>query len=115
MTLVEVKQYLRIDGDEEDNLIYLMMEAAEEYIKSAVGTLDETKSRVKMLYLACVQDMYDNRQLVAVSSTGYSASQYFRHMIDSLVMQLQAEELLPPELEPEPDPEPDQEEGDGNV
>ena len=52
MTLVEVKQYLRIDGDEEDNLIYLMMEAAEEYIKSAVGTLDETKSRVKMLYLA---------------------------------------------------------------
>lgn len=108
MTLAEVKAYLKIDGDEENDLLYTMMEAAEEYIKSAIGTLDETKARVKMLYMACVQDMYDNRQLVAVSSTGYSASQYFRHMIQSLVTQLQVEELMP---EPDPDPE----EGEGDV
>ena len=103
MTLAEVKAYLKVEGDEEDDLLYTMMDAAEEYIKSAVGELDETKKRVKMLYFACVQDMYDNRQLVAVSSTGYSASQYFRHMVQSLVTQLQVEQLLPPEPGPEPD------------
>lgn len=97
MTLADVKAYLRVDGTDEDTLIQTMMSAAESYIIAAVGKFDETDKRAQMLYFAAVQDMYDNRQLVAVSSTGYSASQYFRHMIQSLVTQLQVEQLLPDE------------------
>lgn len=94
MDLTTVKQYLRVDGDEEDSMILLMMDAAERFIISAVGSFDETKATAKMLYLAAVQDMYDNRQLVAVNSNGYGVSQYFRNMVSSIVLQLQADELI---------------------
>ena len=47
-----------------------------------------------MLYLYATQDMYDNRQLVAVNTAGYSASQYYRSMVESLIRQLQMEELI---------------------
>ena len=110
MTLAEVKNYLKVDGDEDDSLIEMMMGAAEGYIISAVGRYNDEDARARLLFLACVQDMYDNRQLVAVSSTGYSASQYFRHMVNSLILQLQVEEMMP---DPDPDTAPE-EEGDGD-
>lgn len=100
MTLAEVKIYLRVDGDEEDALIQMMMAAAEDFIDGAVGQYDESNPRARMLYLYAVQDMYDNRQLVAVNATGYSASQYYRSMVESLIRQLQIERLM---KEEEPD------------
>jgi uncharacterized phage protein (predicted DNA packaging) len=94
MNLITVKQYLRVDGDDEDDMIILMMEAAERFVVSAVGSYDETKATSKMLYLAALQDMYDNRKLVAVNSNGYGVSQQFRNMVTSIVLQLQADELI---------------------
>lgn len=94
MTLAEVKQYLRVDGSEEDALIQTMMAAAEDFVIGAVGTYDESQPKAKMLYMAAVQDMYDNRQLVAVNAAGYSASQHYRNMVESLIRQLQTEELI---------------------
>ena len=99
MTLAEVKEYLRVDGTEEDALIGVMMAAAADFIVGAVGKFDESMPKAKMLYLAAVQDMFDNRQLVAVSSTGYSASQYYRNMVESLIRQLQTEMLIKQEEE----------------
>ena len=94
MTLAEVKQYLKVDGSEEDALIQMMMAAAEDFVIGAVGAYDESQPKAKMLYMAAVQDMYDNRQLVAVNAAGYSASQHYRNMVESLIRQLQTEELI---------------------
>ena len=94
MTLAEVKQYLRVDGNEEDELIQMMMTAAKDFVIGAVGVYDESSAKAKMLYLYATQDMYDNRKLVAVNTAGYSASQYYRSMTESLIRQLQMEELI---------------------
>lgn len=93
MTLQEVKDYLRIDGDEDDGILQLMMQAAEEFVTEAVGKYDETKARAKMLYLAAMQDIYENRTLTSTSTQGYSVSSNLTLMMRSLITQLQIEEL----------------------
>ena len=111
MTLEEVKTYLRVDGNDDNTLIQLIMSAAEEFISSAVGSYDETKSRFKLLFCAVVQDMYDNRQMVTDGASSYTVGQQYRNVITSLIRQLQMEELVS-DQEPEPDPEEEQD-GDG--
>ena len=91
MTRSEVKNYLHVDISDDDRMIDTMMDAAEEYIISAVGEYDDSKARAEMLFLALVQDMYDNRTFVASSTQGYSVSEAKRHMIDSMITQLQLE------------------------
>lgn len=91
MTRLEVKNYLHVDISEDDAMIDTMMLAAEEFIIEAVGEYNEEKARAKMLFLAVVQDMYDNRTFVASSTQGYSVSEAKRHMIDSMITQLQLE------------------------
>ena len=68
MTLAEVKQYLRVDGSEEDALIQMMMAAAEDFVIGAVGAYDESQPKAKMLYLAAMQDMYDDQRILGVST-----------------------------------------------
>lgn len=99
MTLAEVKNYLKVDGDDDDALIQLMMSAAEDFITSAVGVYDDTQNRAKLLYCAVVQDMYDNRQLVTEGASSYTVGQQYRNVINSLIRQLQCEQLLPKEEE----------------
>jgi len=93
MTLEQVKDYLRIDGDEDDNVLPLMMQAAEEFVINAVGTFDESKARAKMLYLAAMQDIYENRTLTSTSTQGYSVSSNATLMMRSLITQLQIEQI----------------------
>ena len=44
MELEDIKSYLRIDGDEEDGLLRIMIDAGKEFIRSAVGEYDDTDS-----------------------------------------------------------------------
>jgi uncharacterized phage protein (predicted DNA packaging) len=60
-----VKQYLRIDGDDDLLLLPLIMSGAKAYIISYTGIkLDadlDTKEDLSIVYLALISDMYDNR------------------------------------------------------
>ena len=85
MTLAEVKAYLRVDYNDDDALITFLMSAAEEFMIGACGKFDETKTKAKMVYLAAVQDLYDNRKLVASSTQGYSVSANLTLMMRSLL------------------------------
>ena len=85
MTLEDVKAYLRIDDDFDDAVISDIMAAAEAEIRAAVGTYDDTDSRMQMLYKATVQDMYDHRELMQ----GDNARRKMGHVFQSLLMQLQ--------------------------
>lgn len=62
VTLEEVKEYLRIYGNEEDPLINTMMEIAQEKIEE-FGKGASEKKKSKLLFLVLVTDMYENRTL----------------------------------------------------
>lgn len=63
MDIDAVKEYLRIDDDADDMTIELMMNAAKEYIKDAVGKCDEKNPKTQMLFMLIIQDLYENRVL----------------------------------------------------
>ncbi|PEQ44873.1 head-tail connector protein, partial [Bacillus cereus] len=46
LTVEEAKKYLRVDGDEEDDLITSLVEAAEIYIKNATSKNVDLKSEL---------------------------------------------------------------------
>lgn len=68
MTLEEVKQYLRVEGNEDDALITHEMAAAESYMKDAVSGYaafyagdDAFKAKADMVMLAIITDLYQDR------------------------------------------------------
>ena len=105
MTLAEVKSYLRVDYDEDDAMISLMMSAAEEFIKGACGRFDETKTKAKMVYLAAIQELYDKRSLAASSTQGYSVTPNLALMMRSMLSQLQIEQFMEPDDDDPDDPD----------
>lgn len=90
MTVDEVKTYLRIDEDADDMIINLMMQAAEDYVRDAVGFYESDNAKIKMLYLLVMQDLYENRTLVVKEAD----KQRLAYVTASLVMQLQVESLM---------------------
>lgn len=94
MTLEDVKSYLRVDHDDDDEMIEMMMAAAKEFIISACGKFDETKNKAKLVFLAAVQNLYDNRTLTSTSTQGYSVASNMSLMMRSMLSQLQIEELM---------------------
>lgn len=89
MDIDAVKEYLRIDDDTDDMTIELMMSAAKEYIKDAVGRCDEKNPKTRLLFYALMQDFYENRILVVKEAD----KQRLSHVIGSIVLQLQMAEL----------------------
>ncbi len=90
MSIDLVKDYLRIDDDADDYILSLMIDAAKEYIKDAVGKYDEQNPKMRILLFAIVQDFYENRILTVTEA----ARQRLSHVIGTIVVQLQTEELV---------------------
>lgn len=84
----DVKNYLRIDYNEDDNLLQSLMVAAENYLNDAICNLEEClkeekfKERAKILMYVIIQDWYDNRES--------GESKDFNYTIRSMMTQLQA-------------------------
>lgn len=87
MELESVKDYLRVDFQDDDEIIKVMMEAAKGYIESAVGKYDDSNPRANMLYLAVIQDLYDNRMLTITEQQKKRTA----YMFSSIILQLQLE------------------------
>ncbi len=87
MELEYVKGFLKVDFDEDDEYIRLLMDAAGEYIESAVGSRDYTKARVRLLALVIITELYEKR-----SFTLDKAGEKAQYTIRSIITQLQAEE-----------------------
>lgn len=65
ITIDETKQYLRVDGNEDDVLIIALIDAAETYLTNATGnTFDDTNSLAKLFCWVLVTDWYENREYV---------------------------------------------------
>ena len=87
MTLEEVKNFLKVDFDDDDSLITLQIEAAEEYITDAVGQYTESSARRKLLLLNIVSALYENRVYTIMQ-----ASEKVQYSLRSMVLQLQLED-----------------------
>lgn len=85
MELKAVKEYLRVDYDDDDPLISRIMKAAESYIVDAVGRYDSGNEKANLLLLAIVQDLYDNRTLTVTEQQKKQLSYTF----SSIILQLQ--------------------------
>lgn len=86
VNLASVKKYLRIDFDGDDEILEIIMQAAADYIKSAVGYYNAEDPRVKLLFLNITASMYENR-LYSVDTTNEKLS----WINSSLLLQLQLE------------------------
>ncbi|MDU4545323.1 MAG: head-tail connector protein [Clostridium botulinum] len=88
LTLIEAKEFLRIDYDDEDNFLQLCIQNAEEYIRDAVDDfdtkiqIDRFKTKAKLFSLMLIQDMFDNRELMAKDNEKY------KYIAKSLIMQM---------------------------
>lgn len=83
ITVEEAKQYLRLDGDEEDVLIESLVSAAESYLKNATGhAFDATNSLAKLFCWVLVTDWYEHREHVG------QASERVRPIVESMLAQL---------------------------
>ena len=84
LELTEVKNFLRCEHDEDDELIKIYMSSAEEYVKSAcVYSENLETSKAKTLLLMLISDYYENR-------TAYGQGSY-SHNITSMITQLRLE------------------------
>ena len=81
VSLETVKQYLRVDFPDDDQLIGIMMDTAKQYIRDGIGTFEETSPKHNMILLAVVAHLYENRQF-----QGQSAGKIM-HIIRSMMWQ----------------------------
>lgn len=60
--LNELKDYLRIDGNEDDSILVLLIEAAREYLTDAGVPVEcETMAKYKLAVMLLVSLNYENR------------------------------------------------------
>jgi len=87
LEITEVKKFLRVDFDEDDQYISLLMDAAKEYIIHAVGFYDETKALIKLIALTFISSLYEKR-----SYTVEEAGEKVSYILKSAILQLQLSE-----------------------
>lgn len=86
MDLTLIKNFLRIDINEDDEYLKLLIGVAREYIIAAIGKCDESSARVKLLMLNIIASLYETRQF-----TIDKASEKVQYSLKTMIMQLQME------------------------
>ncbi|BDR82552.1 head-tail connector protein [Clostridium tetani] len=95
MDLNEVKEYLRIDEEDEDSTLSSLLFAAKSYIKNGTGLTenmikdDETLELYKLCLKILISHWYENR---AIETTGPNFHK-LSFSLESILLQLEAEYL----------------------
>ena len=85
--LATAKNFLRCEHDEDNELIKIYINAAEEYVKSACGdNVDMKKARVNTVILMLVSDYYETRSACGQGS--------YSHNVASMLTQIRLETEL---------------------
>lgn len=81
----EAKNWLRVDGDEDDSTIEMLIKASEEYLENATGKkFDQNDNQARLFCLVLIADWYENREYI-----GQKVGEKARFTIQSLLAQLQ--------------------------
>lgn len=81
--LNEIKDYLRVDFDDDDTLLNTIILASKEYIKNAIGYIDMQKPTFKVLLYTICADLYERRSYLIDKAIKTN------NIINSLILQLQ--------------------------
>ena len=85
MTLQEVKAFLKVDFNDDDDFITLLIDVAREYIIDAIGKCDETVARVKLLMRIIVGELYEKRSMTFdIDHTNQKVQYTIRSIINQL-------------------------------
>lgn len=92
MDLEDIKLYLRVDHDEEDNLLLSLQKASEEYLYNAgcVKNYDNDLYRIAIKML--INHWYDNRGIIGVSD-------HISHSLESIIYQLRDTRIIDGEID----------------
>jgi uncharacterized phage protein (predicted DNA packaging) len=83
ITLEETKQWIRVDGVDEDAVISILIIAAEKYLTNASGNVFTSSNELaKLLCFVLVADWYENREMIG------QASGKVRLTVESILAQL---------------------------
>lgn len=82
MEFAELKRAIKVDYDDDDDYITLLMDAAEEYITDAVGEYNDDDPRHRLLLVALVDAAYRERAYTVTKPDQMS------HIIRSIGAQL---------------------------
>ena len=81
--LTEIKDYLRIDFDDDDTLLNTIILAGKEYIINAIGYVDMSKATFRVLLYTICADLYERRSYLIDKAIQTNK------IINSLILQLQ--------------------------
>ncbi len=81
--LTEIKDYLRVDFDDDDSLLNTIILAGKEYIINAIGYVDMSKASFKVLLYTICADLYERRSYLIDKAIQTNK------IINSLILQLQ--------------------------
>lgn len=94
-TVPEIKNYLRLDGAEDDDFLGSLINVAKEDL-AASGIKNETTERYKLAIMLLVANHYEERRPEAVGTIATKLS----YSLERIILQLKAEEIpLDSELE----------------
>ncbi len=81
--LNEIKNYLRVDFDDDDTLLNTIILAGKEYIINAIGYIDMGKASFRVLLYTICADLYERRSYLIDKAIQTNK------IINSLILQLQ--------------------------
>lgn len=81
MELDELKTYVRIDTDEEDEILHNFQQAAEEYLSNAGAAQDKRSALYQTAVKMFVNSLYENRDIIGGKDT---LSMLFKTIIGQL-------------------------------
>ena len=89
--LSDVKEFLRIDQDEENGLLNILINNAEAYIENGACLIDianpKMVAQAQLIGLVLISDYYENRTLV-VQGRASEPSEKVRYTVQSMLNQL---------------------------
>jgi uncharacterized phage protein (predicted DNA packaging) len=102
MMLEVIKEYLRIDGDEENTFLSLLLVSAKTYLKNAgvsepsdltvPTTGDDPNALYKLVLMMMITHWYENR-MVVTAATARAGQAPIPYGVESIILQLKADQL----------------------
>lgn len=88
VTLEKIKNYLRVDYEDDDSFITSLIETAEEYLYNATGNRYSSANKLAVLYCkTLVYEWYKDRNLMLTQSKK-EVSEKIRYTLQSILLQL---------------------------
>ena len=81
LTIEQVKKYLRIDFEDDNDFIVSLISASKSYLDNAIGNFKESEL-TKLAQLLLIEHWYENRTLIGKVNNDLS------HSIDAIIFQV---------------------------